>query len=66
MTSVLILDKIDRYFDAGIDYMEEECLDRSYLYYKLYDDQIEERRESDRKLRSERCLETTSEYYGGW
>ena len=52
---VIIINKINNYFDAQISYKLEECNDRAYIIYKEHDDQEDEFKTRDWGLRLSEC-----------
>jgi len=56
------INKTDKYFDARIQYEEEECNNRAYMIYKYYDDQEEGVKTKDWLSRISDCAVISAEY----
>jgi uncharacterized membrane protein len=62
---ILIVYKIDNYFNARIAYQSIECSDRAYMIYKNYDNQTDELKDRDWSLRNSECSEVDAKYQSG-
>lgn len=63
---IVLVYKINNYFNARIAYQSAECSDRAYMIYKNYDDQEVDFKDRDWSLRNSKCVQIEAEYQSGF
>ncbi|MGI6373984.1 MAG: hypothetical protein ACOX0C_01490 [Patescibacteria group bacterium] len=66
LSVLFIINKINKYLDARVQYENIECHNRAYIIYKQHDDQNYQAKNRDWSLRNTECSQIEAKYQRGF